>query len=277
MGSDLYYAKVLDQRSFVPDWCALTRFVSHPEFGEWGYALGMPDPLIDSIADWDGLFAALSKQLEDAGAKAAIEGFSRGMFFNPELIAALADGSMAKIEKSDEFSYTQISAVTQAMLAALLPDRFAPLELAQVDVEAATMHPDAGFLKDDPLGWRARSFCLRLLTDADAEYYSDSPLYQHFERHGSDAWAQPEYGGGLDEAMGMVWMAERLRTVDLAVDDPEFWRRSADEWWAASLQGYLNTSSDNHPYQAVTYRITAPIAWLRRPLNEGVFRSRAYG
>ena len=160
------------------------------------------------------------------------------------------------------------------MFAALAPERFAALELVEVELEAATMHPDAGFPDPDP-DWKARSFCLRLLTDADAEYYSNSRLYQHFERHAPDAWATWEYGGGLDEAMGIVWRAERVRTLDLDVDEPEFWQRMADEWWTPLLRDYLKTPSDNHPYQAVSYRVVMPAGWLG-PLSDAPYRSRAY-
>ncbi len=275
MGSDLYRGKVLSRRDFTPDWRALTAFVDHPEFDEWCWALGLPDEAAEAVQGWEALSQALSEHITRVGPEAAIAGFSRGLFYNPPLLEAISRGEPEAVETPDDVWYTQTAAVTGAMLAELLPDRFPRLTLAEIALEAATFHPDAGFPDVDPTHWHERSFCLRLLTEADAVEYSESRIYQHFDRHAPDAWAQWDYSGGLDDAMGIVWRAERIRTVDLEVDDPAFWEARGGEWWTPRLKGYLTTPSDNLPYQAVTYRIIAPAGWLR-PLTDAVFDSRAY-
>ncbi len=100
-----------------------------PKLMEWGWALGLSDDDVMEIEDWDRLFTALAARMAAIGPDTALAGFYRGVFHNPAVLDAIAAGTPESIEIPDEVFHTQTTAVTRAMLAELLPDRFAPLEL----------------------------------------------------------------------------------------------------------------------------------------------------
>lgn len=272
MGSDLYIGKVESDHLVHPTIAEQARDYTSGEYLEYLYEVSAGLDLEQEPTP-DEFVALMREALTPEMTQRILQ--SNGYFFRGPALAQLDVEHPKGLDAALVDRGLRYALVARNLLAPLVPE-LQPVAIRRIRITLATMHPDAGF--PEPKGnfrWPVRAFALRTLGEAHVDGFFQDPFSEYFLQFGTEGMASADFCGREDDVESFVWDARYVSRTPMRVDEPAFWDAHASAWWAPRLREYLDTPSDNHPYEIATLEIDTHPTWPGTLSNE-VFASRAY-